>query len=451
MIDRSRPPEPGEPHSFGFPTATRRRLPGGLEIVALPMDRVPLLYLGLLVPAGGVYEPEDLPGLASLTGELVDEGTRQRDATGIAVAVEQLGGRLSTGADWDVGYVSMLMLARNRRPGLDLLAELATEATFPLQEIERLRRETRTRLIQKRDRPASLADERLHRALYGEGPYGFPRQGTEASLERCSRERILELYEHNYRLSGATLVAVGDLDLDTLIRQAKTRLGAEDSQPPPQPRTVTPPPRTGVTVHLVDRPGAAQTELRVGHVGVERTHPDYVPLIVTNVILGGQFTSRINLNLRERNGYTYGATSRFKARLARGPFVVSTAVATDVAGPAAREILHEMRRLREEPPSEEELEDTKNYIGGVFAYTLQTIGGLAQRLETVATFGLEDDYYEAYPERVRAVTRQDVATVARRHLHPDRAAVVAVGPAETLRPQLEELGPVDVVSPAAVV
>lgn len=450
MIDRSRPPAPDEPRSFHFPAVTRQRLPGGLQIVALPMDRVPLLYLGLLVPAGSLYEPADLPGLASLTGELLDEGTRQRDATGIAAAVEGLGGRLSTGADWDVGYASMMLLAHHREPGLDLLAEIATEATFPSDEVERLRRETLTRLIQRRDRPSSLADERLSRALYGDGPYGLPRQGTESSLGRCDRERILELYHQSYHLSEATLVAVGDLDLDALIRQTEALLDRRGDALPPRPRKVTPPPRTGITVHLVDRPGAAQTELRVGHVGVERTHPDYVALVVTNVILGGKFTSRINLSLRERHGYTYGATSRFRARLGPGPFLVSTAVATDVAGPATREILHEMRRMREEEPSAEELDDTKSYIGGVFAYTLQSIGGLAQRLETIATYGLDDDYYETYPERVRAVTRRDVATVARRHLHPDRAAVVAVGPAETLGPQLEALGPVDVVSPAEV-
>lgn len=414
------------------------------------MDRIPLVYLGFLTPAGGVYEPADLPGLASLTGELLDEGTRSRNATEVAAAVEQLGGRMSTGADWDVGYASMMLLARNQRAGLDLLAEIVTEATFPEDEVARVRRETLNRIVQRRDRPASLADERLARVLYGSETYGRPRQGTQAGLERCSRERIVELYDRNYGLSGATLVAVGDLDLDALVEQIEQRSYAGDDAPIPEYRPVTPPPRPGITVHVVDRPDAAQTELRVGHVGVERTHPDYVPLIVTNVILGGKFTSRINLNLRERHGYTYGANSRFRARLGPGPFFVSTAVATDVAGPAAREILHEMRRLREEEPSSEELEDTKSYIGGVFSYTLQSIGGLAQRLETLATYGLEDDYYESYPERIRGVTCTDVATVARRHLHPDRAAVVAVGPADALRPQLEGLGPIDVVTPSDV-
>jgi zinc protease len=197
---------------------------------------------------------------------------------------------------------------------------------------------------------------------------------------------------------------------------------------------------------VVDRPGAAQTELRLGHAGVPRTHPDYIPLVMVNTLLGGKFTSRINMNLRERHGFTYGASSRFVARQGPGPFMVSAAVATESAGAAAREVLHELRRIREEPVEPGEIAETRSYMVGVFPYTMQTIGDIAKRLETLTVFGLPDDYYPRYLERLAALTREELLEAARRHLDPDRIAVVAVGPAEVVEPQLAGLGPVTVWS-----
>ncbi|HEX5758503.1 MAG TPA: insulinase family protein, partial [Thermoanaerobaculia bacterium] len=225
--------------------------------------------------------------------------------------------------------------------------------------------------------------------------------------------------------------------------------GAAGGAAPPPPPEVRPAPLAGITVHVVDRPAAAPTELRLGHAGLPRRHPDYSPLVVLNTLLGGQFTSRINLNLRERHGYTYGAHSRFVGRQGPGPFLVSAAVATEVAGAAAREVLGELARIQEEPVPAAELEETRDYLIGVFPYTVQTIGDLAKRLEVLATYGLPDDYFESYLDRVRQVTAEEVQTLARRHLDPRRIAVVAVGPAERLEGQLSALGPVTVWSPEA--
>jgi zinc protease len=194
----------------------------------------------------------------------------------------------------------------------------------------------------------------------------------------------------------------------------------------------------------MDRPGAAQTELRLGHVGVPRTHPDWFPVNVLNMLLGGKFTSRINLNLRERHSYTYGANSRFSSRLGPGPFVVDTAVATESTGAAVREVLGELRRIREEPVEPDELSETLSYMIGVYPYTLQTMGDVAKRLEILSVYGLPDDYYDTYVDRLAAVTREDLLAAAQQHLHPDHIAIVAVGPADVLVPQLEGLGEVTV-------
>jgi zinc protease len=202
----------------------------------------------------------------------------------------------------------------------------------------------------------------------------------------------------------------------------------------------------GISVHVVDRPNAAQTELRLGHIGPPRNHPDRVPLSVMNSLLGGKFISRINLNLRERHGYTYGAHTSFANRLGPGPFQVSAAVANDVAGAAVRETLFEMRRLQESAPEPDELADAVTYLEGVFPYTLQTVESMAQRLSQLAVFGLADGYFDAYFAELRAVTPEAVRVVASRHLRPQTCAVVAVGPASALVPQLEELGPVNVTS-----
>jgi len=195
-----------------------------------------------------------------------------------------------------------------------------------------------------------------------------------------------------------------------------------------------------IEIHVFDRPEAAQTELRIGHVGVPRDHPERAPLILLNTILGGKFTSRINLNLRERHGYTYGARSAFVDRIGRGPFVVSAAVETESTAAAAGEILSELRRLREERVSQEELEETKSYVLGVFPYTLQTLQGIHDRLEDIVLYGLPDDYFDTFPERLREVSAEHIQVAARSHLHPDRAAIVAVGPAAEVAPQLETLG-----------
>ncbi len=246
---------------------------------------------------------------------------------------------------------------------------------------------------------------------------------------------------------------MGDFDPEDLLREAEAAFAEDPAETPgaiprqPEIRPVLPP---GISVHLVDRPGAAQTELRVGHVGVSRTHPDYIPLIVLNTLLGGKFTSRINLNLRERHGYTYGATSRFVARMGPGPFLVNAAVATESAGASAREVLHELRAIREGLVEPEELSETQSYMQGVFPYTVQTIGDLAKRLETLTLFGFPDDYYMRYLDRIAAVTREEILEMAQRHIDPARAVVVAVGPADVLEPQFEGVGPVTVWSPEGV-
>jgi zinc protease len=442
--DRSRAPKPGVLRPYHFPPFTRHRLADGLTVITVRRPDLPMVYLDLVVPAGAHHEPPGAHGLASLTGALLDEGSRTSSAIEIATRIDRLGAALSTGADWHLGYLSSSLLSRHLEEGLALLAEVATTPTFPVEEIDRLRQERLAELLRRRDQPAMLADDRFHRLLYGGQLYGSPLIGTEASNEAVDRGQILDFYRGHYQLSRSILVVVGDFDPDTLLAAAERLLGGSGEGPRPVRQTVEALPRDGVTVHLVDRPGAAQTELRMGHASLCRLDPDFIPFVVLNSLLGGKFTSRINLNLRERHGYTYSASSRFYARRGPAPFAVTAAVATESTGAAARQVLAEIRRLQQEPIGDEEVRDTTSYLAGVFPYLVQTLEGVARRLESVIVFDLPDDYYAHYAQRVQSIDRETVERVARQRLHPDLMTVVAVGPADQLRPQLEELGPVEV-------
>jgi zinc protease len=447
-VDRSAPPPPREIHPFRFPHFLRTRLPNGLKVVAARLAGLPLVSMELIAPAGAQYESAGSAGTATLTAGLLDEGTAHRSALEIAAVAERLGGYLLTGADWDVGYLATGLLSSHRREGLDLLADVAAAPAFPPNEVERLRGLRLSEILRRRQDPGALADDRFQREVFRGTVYAQPLYGTEESVSRLDRESMMGFYQGHYGFDGSTLIAVGDFDAEELLREAEAAFGtAGPAGPAPARPEILPTPLQGVEVHLVDRPGAAQTELRLGHVGIPRTHPDYAPLLVLNTLLGGKFTSRINLNLRERHGYTYGASSRFSSRQGPGPFTVTAAVETAAAAAAAREVLHEIRRVRETLAEPEEVTETTGYIVGVFPYSLQTVGDVTRRLETLSVFGLPDDYYDYYLERIAAVTREEIREVARRHLDPERTAVVAVGPAEILEPQFEGLGPVTVWSP----
>ncbi|MFL6197974.1 MAG: M16 family metallopeptidase [Thermoanaerobaculia bacterium] len=459
MMDRNTPPPAGELRPFRFPAFLKRSLPGGLTVYAARVAGVPLLSLELSARAGAHHDPVERAGLATFTASVIDEGTRRRDALEIAVWMERLGGYLGSAADWDTGHVAVAMLAQHLEAGLDLLAEIALTPTFPEKEIERIRQQRLAELKRRGYDPGTQADDRLSEVIYGGTPYSAPLLGRVESLQALDRDALLAFYDRHYSLAGSTLIAVGDLDPEDVVRRAEESLAPRPGQDPapaspPAPPPIRPAPLTGISVHIVDRPGSAQTELRLGHAGVPRTHPEWFPLNVMNMVLGGKFTSRINLNLRERHSYTYGANSRFSGRLGPGPFVVDAAVATESTGAATREVLGELRRIREEPVEVQELEETLSYMIGVYPYTLQSVGDVAKRLEILAVYGLPEDYYDTYLERLAAVTREDLLQGAREHLHPDRIAVVAVGPADELVPQLEGLGEVTLYrrepEPAAV-
>jgi zinc protease len=446
-IDRSRPPAAGPPRPFRFPRFERHRLENGCTVVAAPLRRVPLAVLEVVAPAGAHLDPPGRSGLAGLVGSLLDEGTAGKTAPEIAAAIEALGGTLSTGAGWDGAWIAVEIESRHLKAALELTAEILRGASFPPAEVERIRKERLAEVLRRKRQPGTQAELHLRREIYGpEVSYGTTVLGSEESLSAIARQEIVDFHRRHHPPAAATVVAVGDFDVDRLLAATGAALGHDGAPPSPIAPTFSPPPHRGRRVVIQDRPEAPQIELRVGQAGLPRRHPDYLALRVVSILLGGKFTSRLNLNLRERLGLTYGASSALYARTGPGPLVISTSVSPGDAGRATAEILLEVERLRQEPPAPEELADTIAYLLGTFPFSLQTYQGVVSRLEDLVVFDLPDDTYDRRAENLLALDAEDLLRVARAYLDPDRMMVAASGPAAILRPALEPFGPVAIVS-----
>ena len=451
VLDRSRPPAPGPLRPFHFPDVRRRTLDNGLEVMVAENHAFPVATLDLVIPSGGMAEPEERAGLASLTAGLLESGAGDRDASQIAEAVDELGLALETGISWDTSLAGFTALTSRLEAGMRILADLVVRPTFPQHEVERIRDERLAALVQRRDEPSGLADELVARFSFPEGhPFGRRLGGQAATLPTLTRGDAAEFHAAHYLPRGAWLCAAGDVTLDGVSALAE-RFFAGWSGAVPAPREPETPARfQETTIVLADRPGSVQSEVRVGHVGIPRTAEDYFAVTVMNAILGGVFSSRLNLSLRERLGYTYGVSSAFGMRRLPGTFTITSAVQSEGTAHSVGEMLREMRRMQDELVSDGELADARSYMAGIFPLALQTTDGLAGKLSSLAIYGLPDDYWDSYRDRLMAVTADEVRQAARRRLLPDRAAVVVVGDAQQLRGGLEELGigPVRVVDPA---
>ncbi|HVR29620.1 MAG TPA: pitrilysin family protein [Thermoanaerobaculia bacterium] len=449
-LDRSRPPSPLADVPCRFPSFRRERLAAGLTAYVLEQRRTPLVSMRLSYPWSGASDPPDRSGLAAFVASLLEDGTTTRSSRQIAEEIESLGGSLGSGAGWSSAAVSARVLSRDLDTGLELLSDVASNPAFAEAEVERQRRERLAEWLRRRDQPGALAEEAFSAAVYGASPYGHSLLGDDSSLRAIRREEIVRFWTERRTARDASLVVVGDVDTDRMLAAAERALaGLGSAEPPQPPPLVAPPQRRRVVV--VDRPGAAQTELRVGHAGPPRNHPDHTELLLGNTILGGKFTSRINLNLRERHGFTYGAHSAFVDRRGPGPFLVWTAVANQAVARASEEILAEIARLRDEPVEAAELEEGIRYLRGVFPYGLQSQSGLLGRLEEIAVYGLDDDHFDRHLEELTTIGPGRLRRVLREHLDPEKATVVAVGPAGALASELARFGPVQVLKsvPAA--
>jgi zinc protease len=441
-------PAPAAPRSYHFPRFERRTLANGLRIVAAPVSKLPLVTVIAVVEAGAVAEPAGKEGVAALTARLLPEGAAGLDGAALTDRFERIGASVESHADWDVAAVSLTALSERLPEALALARDLLRSPEFPEREVARLKEERLADLLQQRAEPRGLADEQFARALYRrEARYASASEGDNDSVRGLTRDDVRTFYDARYRPAATTLVFAGDVTMAEASALAESLFGDwTGARPAAAPEGVDAA-QTGRMTRIVAKADAPQSELRVGHVGLPRRAPDYFDTMVMNAVLGGLFSSRINLNLREAHGYTYGAFSAFEWRRGAGPFVVSTAVKSDVTAAAVREILGEIERMRREEISEDELTLATSYLDGVFPIRYETTSAIAAALANLVIHDLPDDYYDRYRERVRAVNTAGVLQAARAHLHPDALRIVVVGdPAVIAAP----LGDVSGMTPEVV-
>lgn len=441
VLDRSRIPPAGPPPRVTLPHIERRSLASGLTLLVVEKRELPVVDVALVTRSGAHADPPALAGRAHLAADLLDAGTETRSALQIAEEADLLGATLHARATWDDTEVGLHVLTPRLGPALELLIDVALHPAYADEEVERKRKERLAAILQEQDEPRVVASNEFARVVYGAAhPFGAPIGGTAGSVRALDRTELVRFRAARQRPRNAYMVVVGDVDADEVVRAIEPMLADWQDTDVPADEVPAQGPPAPTTIHVVDRPGAPQSELRVGHSGPSRGAPDYFPLLVLNTIFGGAFTSRLNSRLREEKGFTYGAGSSFAFRRHGGPFVASSAVFTGASAEAVGIVLHEMQRIREERVSEDELERAKSYLSLGLPRRLETTADVLRIVSEQELHGLGDRYYDEYVERVRAVSAADVLDAAQRRFDPAHAAVVVAGDHGAIAKPLEALG-----------
>jgi predicted Zn-dependent peptidase len=443
-VDRSRLPGPGpEPH-IRFPEIAKQTLPNGLRVRTVEHRGLPVIALMALVPAGASSDPFDRPGLAALTGDMLDEGAGGRSALELQEALGRIGASLDTEVGPDATMLTLAMISRFTDRGLALLADILTRPALDEREFARLRELRVNRLVQLRDVPPSLADRAFSRLLFGAHPYAHLPMGTEPSLRAMRHDEVCAFHRRAYDPRRTTIVAVGDACHDELFQAVATAFAGWPAGPAAEVDAAVPShvaPVVGSRVAIVARPGAPQSELRIGQVGAERRTPDYHALLVLNTLLGGQFVSRINMKLREQRGYTYGARTTFDFRRGPGPFLLQTSVQTQATAAAVREAFDELSAIRDaRPATADEAALARASLTRGFPRSFETSEQVARAVAQLVLYELPDDSFEQFVPRVNATSEDEVTRVANAYLRPAEMVTVIVGDADVVAPALQSEG-----------
>lgn len=439
-LDRTKRPAPAGIPRVSLPAIQKATLTNGLRIWLVRHSELPLAAFNLVIQSGADHDPVTMPGLATMTAELLDEGTDSRDALQVADDLEVIGATLSVRAITDGSFITLNTLTRHLDKALEVYCDVISNPTFPQKEFERIRHQRLTTLLQQKDRAATIANLAFNHILYGyEHPYGNDNAGTPASIESMRRDDLIDFYTRYYRPNNATMIIVGDVRLSEIVSRLEQGLAQWKSAPVPKLTMPPTPASERRMVYMIDKPAAPQSELRIGYPALARSTPDFFPVFVMNRILGGQFTSRVNLNLREKRGFTYGARTAFQFNKQPGPFVASAGVTTSKTDSSIQEFLYEIDRMRADGATAEELEYVKKGLSGNFALTFETPSQVAGALQNIVLYGLPEDYYENYLENIARVSLPDVARVSARYLDSSRMAVVVVGDVDVIREGIERL------------
>jgi zinc protease len=434
-----RPPRPIQARDVKFPPYAVKTLANGLQVIAVSHHEQPAVSLRLLIRAGAAQDPAAKPGVAALAATLLDQGTTTKSAEQIANAIDSIGGAMGTGAGADLSFINAVVMKDSLNFALDLVSDVARNPAFAKDEIERQRQQSLSGMQVSYDDPEFLANIVFDRLVYGFHPYGRPQAGTPQTISAISRDDLIAYHRTWFGANNAILAIVGDVTPEEAFAGAERAFGGWAKAALDAPKPIDPPPPTRRVI-VIDKPGAVQTEIRVGNIAIPRKHDDFMAMDLAAKVLGGEGANRLHRVLRSERGLTYGASADFNALKQAGDIVAQTNTRSETTGETLRLIVDEAAKLIRERVGERELEGAQEYLTGSFPLTIETPSQIALQILNVVFFGLNMNDLQTYRERVSAVKVEDVQRVARAYLHPDRFTVVLVGDASAFVKQLPGVG-----------
>lgn len=445
VLDRSKPPAAGEIKDVKFPDFYESKTDNGITVLVVEDRKLPLVNARFVFKSGSYMDGAGKAGLSSMTMELLLKGTTTRSATQIASEVDFYGGMLSSGCDHDASYVSSYSLKKHFDKTFKIAADVVLNATFPDEEIQRLKEQRVNTLLSYLDEGDYLASRVFSRYVYGSFPYSFPVEGIESAVRGFTREDFVNFHRKYLVPNNMIIAFVGDISPEEAMIKVNEKFSSlpagekfdRETEPSIEDKTSH--------AYLIEKKGSVQSSIKLGHTGISRDNPDFIPATVMNTILGGSFTSRINHNLREVHGYTYGAKSAFDWKKVSGDFSVETEVKNSLTHDAVKQILIEINRMRDELVTEDELQNIKNFITGNFPLQLETPNAIASKLINLKLYGIEDDYYSTYLSKVNAITREEIKETAEKYLHPDNMVISIAGNPKEIEEEMKQICDVSVL------
>ncbi len=441
LAARDYPPVVRPPKPYVLPPPTVRALDNGLKVVTVERHTLPIITAYLVVTVGAEADPPGLPGTAQFVASLLAQGTQERSALQIAAAIDDVGGTIDSGADWDKSFVSVSVLTDHTELAFDLLADMVSRPAFTEAEVERTRKRTLSALGVLRGDPSYLADAVCERLLFAGTPYSHPADGTQQALKQITAQNLRSFHSRYYAPSSSILIVVGDTTEEQVLDLGRKHFGAwKGAAAKPTEMAPHAGVQRGREVVVINKPDAVQTEIRVGNPAVGRESPDYDTLAAANQILGGPATNRLFSALRSEHGLTYGASSELLAYRGLGGWIAKTSTRTPETIKATRMVLDQMKRLRDHPPLGVELDNTRSYLIGHMALDFETPDGIASQTVELMAHDLPLDYWSRFPEKVQSLTGEGLWETARRYLDPEDAVIVLVGNEAAFKKDLKKLG-----------
>jgi zinc protease len=445
ILDRTKPPVPKPPKDVQFPDYFDTTLSNGINLLLIENYKVPNVTIRLVFKEAGSFYDGGKYGVSSLTSELLTKGTKTRSALQIADDIDFYGASISSGSDWDGSYVSLSVLKKHLDKVIDVLSDVVLNPVFSQDELDRAREQRISGIIQGKDDAGTLTDRMFNKVVFDNSPYAYPSEGTEESMKNMKREDIVEFYNNRYCPGNLILAFVGAISKEEAIAIVNEHFQSWNKECTLEKfEEDKPSSYSAGNIYIVDKPGAVQSNFRIGHIGIARNNPDFIAVSVMNTILGGYFGSRINLNLREKHGFTYGARSGFNPRIYPGDFSVDADVRNEVTDTSVKLVKEELERIVTTEVTDEELQTVKNYLTGIFPLQLETANSVATRVINLKLYGLPKNYYSTYISSINKLTKEDILKAAKKYIYPGSLYIVISGNSSAVKDKLSALGKVEV-------